>query len=198
VPFPYSGTAFLSAALGGLGGVVGNAILHGKAETELPSSIRDRTSDPARLLAIIRDVAQENDHVEGTILTCWSEHQPIMVSTKQRKVYVGVPQHGPEAHDRRRELAIWPLVSGYRDSDSQQVTFTTQYANVYEDLGDDSNSPIDPSDFTTVIPLDEIATLAVFDFDAYESFQASADEMGDKAMVATGKTWRTNFTNSTD
>lgn len=194
-PFAYSGTGFLSAFIGFISGLMGNAILGGKASRELPENVRSRASDPARLLAIVRDVERESNHVEGTILTCWSENRPMMVGTKQKKIYVGVPKHGPEPHERRRELAMLPLLSGYRDNETQEVHFTTTYADVYEELADESDPPVNPGDFVTVIPLEEISTLAVFDFDAYERFQQrSTGEEPERTELQVSKRWITNFT----
>ena len=105
-----------------------------------------------------------------------------MATLGSGKVYVGYVTRNLNAEVERRYLRMLPIVSGYRTRDTLRVVFTT----LYEQIRDEALDPASPfhslldKDFELVVPLAEIKTVSLFDFDAYEAFnrEEAAPEAG--------------------
>ncbi|WP_372382112.1 hypothetical protein ACCQ12_15110 [Xanthomonas sp. NCPPB 1068] len=70
-----------------------------------------------------------------------AELEPVMISMADRKIYVGVVSSigsPTEASGVDEDVAIWPLMSGYRDKDDLSVKFQ----NVYPDFDKSTSIPI--------------------------------------------------------
>ncbi|EIU7172026.1 hypothetical protein [Pseudomonas aeruginosa] len=87
----------------------------------------------------------------------------VMLHMDDRKVYVGFITTMGEPNETQgadQEIAIKPVMSGYRDKDTLTVTFTTQYREVGADV-------------TLILRQEEIISATKFDSSVYEKFQAS-------------------------
>jgi hypothetical protein len=85
----------------------------------------------------------------------------LMLVLDDRKVYVGRVATMGEPNENEgadQEISFLPFVSGYRDKDSLQVIFTTDYKKVGDNL------PL-------VIRQDSIVSAREFDFSVYDTFQ---------------------------
>lgn len=99
---------------------------------------------------------------------------PIIVTSKSRKVYVGIV-FSPRLENGHCEfLTLLPLLSGYRDKENLKVTFSVNYQSLYMEQGISSGvncSKLCLEDFITLIPKQEIDNVSFFDFATYEQFQ---------------------------
>jgi hypothetical protein len=107
------------------------------------------------LYEILKDSPLDKLLIESLVL-----RKQILFSMNDKKVYVGVvimSSEPNEADGANQEIAIKPILSGYRDKENQTVTFTT----VYDDLD---------VDFSLVLKQENISTATEFDFKVYEQF----------------------------
>lgn len=85
----------------------------------------------------------------------------ILVTTKSKKVYIGIPKrHSPDPDRDRVWLAMWTLASGYRN-EKGEIDITTLYGEVM------SGGHRSHDDYQIVIPLAEIASAQAFDLRQY-------------------------------
>lgn len=87
----------------------------------------------------------------------------VMLHMEDRKVYVGVIATMGEPNETQgadQEIAIKPVMSGYREKDTLTVNFTTQYKEAGADV-------------TLVLRQESIISATKFDFEVYEKFKAS-------------------------
>lgn len=116
--------------------------------------------------------AIEYQALERVLLDSLVQDMPVRITLVDRKVYVGFVLSAPDPTMPRRWLRLLPLVSGYRDRDTLRYAFTTFYEPVYEEFVGDTvdTEAIDPR-FQIALPADRIASIGLFDFETYESFQ---------------------------
>ena len=95
--------------------------------------------------------------------------QLVEVSTKSSKCYIGFAQESGVAAGSESDIAISPVLSGYRHSKTRDLIITTNYARAL--LGSDWKSGLSIEDFRVVIPRAEVAFARHFDPDAYELFR---------------------------
>ena len=128
---------------------------------------------PSLILAAARKT-RIVDELEETIYYCLRSRPQlsIAITTKSKKVYIGVPKrHSPDPDRDRVWLALWPLASGYRD-EKGELTLTTFY-------GDVAVGTIQQrlSNYQVVIPLAEVAVAQAFDLLAYAKYQQRKREL---------------------
>jgi len=93
------------------------------------------------------------------------DDRQLMMSMDGGKVYVGrISDLGEptESESMGQEISFVPVMSGYRDSASHKVTFTTHY----EDLGVQTK-------FEIIVRNENILSASWFDFDTYTKFNTS-------------------------
>lgn len=72
--------------------------------------------------------------LELLFLNAMENKQAIAMSLKNRKFYVGYIVSSANPAFDLDSIAIVPLMSGYRDSNDQTVTFTTRYIDAYDKM----------------------------------------------------------------
>lgn len=92
----------------------------------------------------------------------------FVYTLKNNKVYVGFTEEIPPPHETNY-LKIIPIVSGYRDSETKQITFTTEYYNALDYYGKNPEK-YNNFDMDIIIKQNEILTAGIFDSDIYEQF----------------------------
>ena len=113
-------------------------------------------------------VRKSNDDVEILLHECLRSIQPIFLSMENRKVYVGFVVKTVEPTDKRKTISILPLVSGYRDTNTLSVNFTTDYERIYPSPDRPPElSHLDVKDFVMVLPADKVNSMHVFDLAAF-------------------------------
>lgn len=95
-------------------------------------------------------------------------HQLIEVSTKGSKSYIGFALESGVAAGGEPDIAIAPLVSGYRHSETRELKITTRYGPVLLSESEEQPAKALLESFRIVIPLAEVASARQFDPHAYE------------------------------
>lgn len=90
---------------------------------------------------------------------------PLLLSFRDRKIYVGFVNQSPDPRDRRG-LSIIPLLSGMRDQETGTVRFPTDYRPLYENLGDE----LDLNDYEVVLSREHLLSLRLFQPEAFDFF----------------------------
>ena len=156
-PFDYSGTIALSALLAVAAPPLLNRF-HGKDS------------------AAKRAAKNHGDLVECLFHYSLDPARPrlIEISTKSAKSYIGLAQEsGVRAANREPDVALIPLMSGYRNSETRELVITTRYAPALASA-DAPGQELSRKDFRVVVPVAEIVSARLFDTDAYKIFQASS------------------------
>ena len=97
---------------------------------------------------------------------------PASAATWRTWVYVGfIVRTFDPAYDRKY-IVILPTMSGYRTETTHQVVFNTDYTRVYQVLMEEDESRLvrGVNDFQVVIPVAEVLSANLFDWEAYERF----------------------------
>jgi hypothetical protein len=93
----------------------------------------------------------------------------VSVTLSCKKVYIGYVLSTPNLSPQEQFVGILPVVSGYRDKDTQDLTITTNYGPAI------SSGVTPPEDFEVTIPLASIEIASLFDPRAYPLFRGEAD-----------------------
>lgn len=162
-PFDYAGTVFVSAALAVIIPVIANLF-------------SDKNKCAMR-------AAKEN----GDLIECLMQEavdskgrQLVEVSTKGNKCYIGFALESGVAASSESDIAITPIASGYRDSETRELRILRNYLPALR------QSNLEIREFRVVIPLAEVASARRVDPDVYHELDrtnplASADEGGSVA-----------------
>ena len=153
ISIPYSDSLVLTAILGLVLPVVGNWF-YDAAKSARKSARRN------------------GDLIELLMSESIDDQNLVEMSLRSGKFYIGlVLESGIERHGDS-DVAIVPLVSGYRNKDTQELVITTHYAEAIEQSLESKS--IRHEDFRIVVPRSEIISARIFDPDAYQLFQQSA------------------------
>lgn len=120
-----------------------------------------------------------NNPLESLALEAHLGRNPVLVTLSSNKVYVGVLNSLPGLEEGRLEyLSLFPLLSGYRDTNSLEVNFTTNYYDHYQKLLDDgNNSSSNTAYFNVTFAISEISIISLFDMDTYDRFQNAKNKI---------------------
>ena len=146
VPFAYSGTFLLSAALG----------------IALPA-ICNRLYSKER--AALRAAAEAGNLVELLMAESIRHHKVIEVSLKSCKVYIGYALDVEPPVRGESDVALIPLWSGYRNKDTCELAITTNYAPLIQSRLTASSAL---GDCRVVIPKSELISARFFDINLYK------------------------------
>jgi hypothetical protein len=161
VPFPYAGTSLLAFLLGSLSWIPANLFYPKEQEA--------------------RRVVQEwGDHLEILFDRAQTENRQISLTLKGGKVYIGFVLENFDPSYDRKYVTILPMASGYRNSADHRVVLTTPYSDVYASMLESERTDLKASDFKVVIPVAEVQSANLFDWDAYDEFDnVSKGGLGD-------------------
>lgn len=172
------GFAFLTPMLAGLAGKLAHCCYYG-----LPSFTHKLLSTLKRGAAWHKWVAEFNqkatrrqlltitntvrhDPFENLIVQATNNVCSVMVTLKSHKVYIGMVTNSGVEHGKLEYISIIPLISGYRTKDDFKLELTVHYSEMYKKVG---LGRLD--DFKTVLPVSEIESVRLFDYDIYYGFQ---------------------------
>lgn len=179
-PFAHSGKAVLALLLGGALPPVLNRI--GRWTWNRPDVWARRATE------------FYGDETEALILRAQDTGMPVLITLRTSKVYVGFVQKNLNPEVERRHVRLLPVVSGYRKPANLRVEFTT----LYEQVREEAKQPDSPfhslldRDFEIVVPLAELTTMSLFDFDAYEAFNRPPSPPAAPASTTSEKPARKN------
>lgn len=153
-PFPYSGTAILSVVLSLIIPPVVNLFF--------------TTEDAARRIA-----EKSGDLIELLLAESIQRQELILVSTRSGKSYIGFVQQSGIYGQGDSDVSLVPMASGYREKGNHELIITTYYVDLIEEYLESSKKDDDLSfsDFQVVIPVSEIISARIFDFEIFEKFQ---------------------------
>lgn len=155
VQFEYAGVTFLSFLLGIISAEASN--LFYKKTASIQQAIRDN-DDPMELL----------------VMRSWETKILLCLTLKTGKVYIGYTTALP-IPSRTSFISILPIYSGYRDANTKQIQFTTEYVDIYARLkADQQISRLDDLDFQLLIPTSELVSVNIFDLMIYDMFNSPA------------------------
>jgi hypothetical protein len=138
-----------------------------------------------KVSASVRIIREHGTDLELLILQSQEKALPISLTLSSGKVYVGFCMEPPDPTRGNDYLTILPTVSGYRDKETQRVTFTTIYQDVYARISRGEMPGLEAKDFNIVLRVDEIlyATLysesldpGIFDIPPPEQREGSGDQ----------------------
>ncbi|MCU7853906.1 MAG: hypothetical protein KZQ80_17030 [Candidatus Thiodiazotropha sp. (ex Monitilora ramsayi)] len=127
----------------------------------------------------LRHAIQNNDF-EKLLIDAFFKDMPILFSLDNGKVYVGWVVAAPNPIHTRRAVRILPLLSGYRDSETHQVKFLTDYFEIFELISSGKTEELNhlsADDFEVVLPVDCIISSHLFDLMVYEFFQTQEQQL---------------------
>lgn len=130
---------------------------------------------------LLNDAIKNNDF-EKLIAHSVFTNTPIMYTLESGKVYVGWTNAAPNPVHTRRSVRFLPLLSGYRDNETHQVTFVTDYYEIFNKISSGENSELNhlsAEDFEVVVPVDRICSSHLFDLVVFNHFGSKA--AGNKA-----------------
>lgn len=114
-----------------------------------------------------------NNPFESLVLESHIRSFPVLVTLSSNKVYVGIIASVPLLEDGQLEyISLLPLLSGYRESDTLGVIFTTNYYNHYNEFLSDNEESLSLDDFNITFPISEILSISLFDMETYNKFQS--------------------------
>lgn len=108
------------------------------------------------------------DEIEQLFKKSAKEENLIQITLKNNKVYVGFVDYIPPPKESNY-LKIIPVISGYRNSETKIIKFTTNYyaaLEIYQSNDEKQGS----FEMDITLKQDEIFTANVFDYEVYNSF----------------------------
>ncbi|HEX7335983.1 MAG TPA: hypothetical protein VF252_02145 [Gemmatimonadales bacterium] len=119
-----------------------------------------------------RTIEKWNDYLEELLNQAQEDTRQVSATLRSGKVYVGFIVRTFDPTYDRKYIVILPTMSGYRTDTTHQVVFNTDYTRVYQVLMEEDESRLvrGVSDFQVVIPVSEVLSANLFDWEAYERF----------------------------
>ena len=124
-----------------------------------------------------RAITDEDDEFDSILFRCLERNQAVMVTLDSRKIYVGYVAGLWEPRSTRRGFGLIPAMSGYRDKDTLELQPTTFYDILDAEIEDSTSGAFQQFKLEMMIPYSRVSTMAIFDPDAFEAFQAGRDKI---------------------
>jgi hypothetical protein len=119
-----------------------------------------------------RTISDWNDYLEELLTDALDSTRQVSITLHSGKVYVGfVVRTFNPAYDRKY-IVILPTMSGYRTATTRQLIFDTDYTRVYQALMEEDESRLvrGVNDFQIVVPVSQVVSANLFDWEAYQRF----------------------------
>jgi Family of unknown function (DUF6338) len=119
-----------------------------------------------------RTISDWNDYLEELLTDALDSTRQVSITLHTGKVYVGfVVRTFNPAYDRKY-IVILPTMSGYRAATTHQLIFDTDYTRVYQALMEEDESRLvrGVNDFQIVVPVSQVVSANLFDWEAYQRF----------------------------
>ena len=155
-PLPYVGTVAVAFSLGPLLALCVNLFY----------------SESAGLKRTIDDAGNT---MELLFVESMASDSTVALSLINGKVYVGWILNANVAEPERKFVDLLPLASGYRATETHEVSFTTNYAAVWAMLPD-NEAVSSHEDYRVVVPVSEIRSARPFDFEVFFLFQEASED----------------------
>lgn len=126
----------------------------------------NRNKGKAYVLA--KAIEDEGDEIEQLFKDSAITGELMQITLSNNKVYIGFTDILPEPK-KTNYLKITPVMSGYRDSETKELTITTEYFKVLEIFTSDCPK-FDIYDIDITIKQDEILTASMYDQNVFNIF----------------------------
>jgi len=113
-----------------------------------------------------RSVKDYGEKLEVVLLEALKKDTMVSITLKSEKVYVGWSILLDQPDNTKEYVQIIPVLSGYRNSETKELNFVTEYLSV---ISSDENQ-LTEEDFTITIRRDQVVSVNFFDINAYEQF----------------------------
>jgi hypothetical protein len=131
----------------------------------------------------LRVLENEGDRLELLLARAFAESKPLLVTLANGKVYLaGLLLDFAPVFDRKH-LAILPYRSGYRQKETLELVFVTDYVRLYQDLSSKSAAVID--DYELILRAQDIVSATIFDLESYERRLKLASAAGQQHLPDT-------------
>lgn len=117
---------------------------------------------------LAKAIEQEGDEVEQLFKDSAITGELMQITLKNNKVYIGFTDILPEPK-KTNYLKITPVMSGYRNSETKELTLTTEYFKVLKIYTSDCPK-FDIYDIDISIKQDEILTASIYDQNVFNLF----------------------------
>lgn len=134
--------------------------------------LKEKDIEKSKILlmsSILRDSPLDNIFLESYI-----EEVPLMLTLNDRKVYVGIVSSLGEPNESEgmdQELAIIPIMSGYRNKDDFSVSFNTDYKIIDKEL-------------QIVLRQELINSATKFDFETFDNFAKDNNKTTSEKIIS--------------
>ena len=140
------------------------------------------TADRASNLIIDRYAGE----LEKLMYRAMGDFLLVSITLDSRKVYVGWPVRAlipdPRRADIRPHIRLQPAISGYREEETQELVFTTDYERVYQRIEEETipglgeDEQLRKEDLQMVIPVEEIRSVNLFSADIEQEWFKLPDD----------------------
>jgi len=119
--------------------------------------------------------AIRSDDFERLFYRSVMENLPISLTMQNGKIYIGFVTSTIEPERDRLTLAILPMISGYRDKETNRMVLTTYYDDFYAAVSSGKLPGREMENFEIVLLSDQILSANIFDIDAYELVRSDTE-----------------------
>ena len=123
---------------------------------------------------------EQGDLIELLVAESIGRGKLVEISLRNGKSYIGFALRSRVTRHSDSQISMFPMSSGYRDKDTQELKITTQYAPVVwrhiQSMQDSEAAEFDPiHDLRVIIPRSEIVSARLFDPDLHDRFEEVAN-----------------------
>jgi hypothetical protein len=158
VPFAYAGTSLLAMVIGFV-------------------AWKPLNWWSPRESAVRAAMEQWNDFLEMLLEDSIKKTSMVSVSLKGGKVYVGFVTGNFDPSNDRKYIRLWPVFSGYRNKDTQELAVTTNYVKVYAETVSSNGGFSIADQFQVIVPVGELQSASFFDAKTYDLFHPSGEPL---------------------
>ena len=115
------------------------------------------------------------DAIELLIAESFDNQRAVEITLRTRKSYVGLATEMPIALEGAADVSLVPIVSGYRDKETQELQLTQNYAPLLVEAIA-GQSEVNYEDFRVVISFQEIVSARLFERTVWERFQGERSD----------------------
>ena len=120
-----------------------------------------------------RSAKRTNDVIKLLMIQSIEQVIPVEFTLKNDKCYIGLIIQSDMTRRKEPDIAIVPILSGYRDSTTRELVITTNYSPTIKEFVDIDPRKYKHDDFRVIIRMSDIATARLFYPEVYEQFQMS-------------------------
>ena len=133
----------------------------------LPYALRPFSNENEAAMQAAKD---SGDAIELLVAESFDNQRTVEITMRTGKSYVGLATEMPIALEGAADVSLVPMVSGYRNRETQELQLTQHYAPVLVEAMA-GQSDVNFEDFRVVISFQEIVSARLFERAVWERFQ---------------------------